>query len=494
MDVMRSVGKTSSQAGSSSNMGTRSRITGAATALPQQAKALERLQILTEKALIDRILLPLLSKLDFESTELRQGVYEKGVDILCLKKDELEQLDVVAIQVKKLKFSGAATKQGHLHGVLNQLSQCAEEPIKLKDGTERYANRIWLVSPYQLDIAALEASFDKYARTYAKRITIIDGSMLLSLIHRKAPELLSELGNPLASYMEALEAQIALMREASALRINQPISLLPIYINLDLSLLPTRAASILNEPVMSSQTTPVCLKTNWESVEYWIRFNEAVHAILGVTPLGSVVVCAADGKTGTQDYLEPERFRIVHKPETGTPVHMRTTLDDCMFRRALRDVTRRRTASLKQALGKSSNAARTALLEFRSYSTQLGTVLAHMAAVGIFKPSSGTEDAPPDEYRVNIDADQLLESGLNYQVIGAAGSGKTTLLRILAHSELVRRTGRIPVLVPLASMTPQHTVLGIAYQSSTAFGYPGSRDSFTRLLRDGKAILLLAGC
>jgi len=52
-------------------------------------KLLRKLQSLNEADLVKRIVLPLLRTYDFHSIEPRHGPHEKGVDILCLRQDEL---------------------------------------------------------------------------------------------------------------------------------------------------------------------------------------------------------------------------------------------------------------------------------------------------------------------------------------------------------------------------------------------------------------------
>jgi hypothetical protein len=226
--------------------------------IPDRQKLLLKLQKLSEKSLTDRILVPLFEKMEFESIEVRHGPYEKGIDILCAKKDEVEQQELLAVQVKKLKFSGNASEIGHLHNVLTQLGQCLEEPIKLKDGREGFASRAWLVSPYSLEVSALEASFAKYMKANVKRLRVIDGDMLLNLLDRKAPEILAELGNRYASYLKHLQSELTFLQEASAFQIREKVSLLPIYIHLDISVLPLRLLAILRgelEPSSCVTTT-----------------------------------------------------------------------------------------------------------------------------------------------------------------------------------------------------------------------------------------------
>src|ERR1044072_3275904 len=210
---------------------------------------LDKFQKLSEKKLTEAVVFPLLETMGFDHIEERHGPYEKGKDILCLRRDELDELELLAIQVKKLKFSGNASESGHLHNVINQLSQCLEEPIRLRDGTERPANRVWFISPYPLNISALEASFAKYVRAGASRVKIMDGAKLLDLLEKNAPEVLAQLGDKYAAYITNLKGELTFLQEASAFRLRDKISILPIYIDLDISVLPPRLLAVIGNRV-----------------------------------------------------------------------------------------------------------------------------------------------------------------------------------------------------------------------------------------------------
>ncbi len=95
--------------------------------------------------------------------------------------------------------------------------------------------------------------------------------------------------------------------------------------------------------------------------------------------------------------------------------------------------------------------------------------------------------------RLTIDAETLLESKLNFQIIGQAGAGKTTLLRVLGHREAVARTGRIPIFVSLATADAKKSIMSRIQDSCSKYGLPTSKRSVHELLESGKALLLLDG-
>jgi hypothetical protein len=197
---------------------------------------LKRLQRLTEKRLIEVVLQPVIQALGFDWIENRHGVLERGVDLLCGKVDELGELDLLAIQVKRLKFTGRVTDSAHLYPVLTQLAQCLIEPIRLRDGTERCANRVWLVSPYEFVSTALDSAFARFQQARLENIRIVDGTRLLSLIQKHAPQTLVMLGDNSSLYVMNVRRDVALLHEAAVFHMTGKPSLSSLYVELGSSL------------------------------------------------------------------------------------------------------------------------------------------------------------------------------------------------------------------------------------------------------------------
>jgi NACHT domain len=382
--------------------------------LSDRQSTLVKMQRMTEKALRQRILLPLLEKYDFSHVEERHGPYEKGVDILCIRNDEMGDADIVVIQVKRFQFSGAASNKAHLHGLLNQLSQCLKEPVKLPDGTARLANRIWFVSPYPIEIGALESSFAAFSESSANRIKIIDGPKLIAVLQSKAPELLAQLGDTFALSLQRIETEMVLIQEASALRLRDKVSVLPIYVQLDFSLFTERIAQLLStkRPIESRLAS---------------------------------VVSTLRGKVSS--------FRS----------------------------------------GADPNARALALADLHSYVNWVMETLTREAAFLLVQDAREGFSVDMHDYRINIDAETLLRSRLNFQIVGSAGAGKTTMLRILAYNEAARRTGRIPIFLTLAALSTHNSIFAQIQHYCETYDLPSSKQSVTSLLESGKALLLLDG-
>lgn len=459
--------------------------------IPERDQLLKKLQKMNEQALTERILLPLLEKLDFDSIEHRHGPYEKGVDILCIKKDELEETELLAIQVKRLEFSGSASKAGHLHNILNQLSQCIEEPIKLKDGTQRLASRVWLISPYSLNVSALEASFARYVKANTNRIRVIDGDKLLSLLDKKAPEILAELGNKYASYLKEVKSELNFLQEASAFRLKDKMSILPIYIHMDISVLPPRLLAILvdnlepktYEELLLSEPAKKWMKMSDYAreltgrVNRWIDFGAHTKSELGV----NVVKVVSD--ESKEDSVE-ERNAQWRRGKLEATVGVNWA----RFNSEAKKLTKKKIAKLKKPdAGATAN-----LIEFHDFVNRIDEVINHPAPSSVLRLSSKPYSHLESD-RISIKIETLLESRLNCQVTGQAGAGKTTLLRMLGHKEACNKTGRIPIFVPLTTLTPKLSLVGLVQRLCKAHGLAGSKKSFDDLLKSGRLLLLLDG-
>ena len=248
--------------------------------VPKDDQVLSKLQALNEKELTKRIVLPLMEAYDFDYVDYRHGPIERGADIVCVRKDELEELDVLAIQVKRLAFSGAVTQTGHLAGLFNQLRQCVNEPFKLKDGSTRLANRIWLVSPYPLGVSALEGAFAEYVSAAAHRIQIMDGPKLVAPLYKKRPEILADLGDPTGLYLGRIESELLMMQEASVFRFGSKVSLLPVYVDLDLSLFPSRLRCLLQGKAVGGRADRISIPE--QEAAGWRETDQRIKALLGV--------------------------------------------------------------------------------------------------------------------------------------------------------------------------------------------------------------------
>jgi energy-coupling factor transporter ATP-binding protein EcfA2 len=432
----------------------------------QDNETLKKLQKLSEHDLVEKILIPLLTKLGFENIEVRHGPMERGVDLLCFKIDEFGDLDLLAVQAKRINFSGNSASMGHPHALLTQISQCFKEPIKLKNGVMRKANRIWFISPYELNAPALESSFQGIADSITNRIKIIDGPKLLIQIRGSAPEILAELGDKRLVYIERLRAEIHEVAEATAFKLNKSFSLLPTHVNLDGSLGTRQLARIALgrfEPQNSKEILMHLLER--KRLEHFINLTQN---ILHVTP-----------------FIKSNR-KI---DEAGKFLYK---VDSHHFFEAVKKLI---SGAVCDAFSNEGKWIATELCKIHELTSMLHPILSNDYIQHLLKPKLQFSNKKQLRLTREIDLVQLITSNLNVQVIGHAGAGKTTMLRMIAYlaAEASQSSNRLPVFVPLTNLKPNESLEHLILASLGHYGYNATKQALQKLLFAGSLIVLFDG-
>jgi hypothetical protein len=382
--------------------------------LPDQDQLLNKLSQFDEGKLVKNILIPLLERMDFDQIELRHGVHERGVDLLCISRDELDDVDILAVQAKRLRFTGNVVSDGHLHGTLNQLSQCIEEPIKLKDGTQRLPNRIWLVSPYPLNVAALESSFAKYSSAIVRRVKIVDGPRLVRLLRDKAPEILADLGDQEFGYRERVAAELSVMQEASAFHIRDKMNLIPLYVHLDVSCVPSYILRLISGDLEPGNLQRLVIRSDHR--KSWLSFSQAAERLLGKPPF------TVENRRGTRSTQNGD-----------FPINLKQRF----FYSTLLSKSMREVEALRKSLKRGTSQAASGLARFDDFIQSTVPTLSHDSVKCFLTPKLKSNPLRNERLHVTIDA--VLEAHKNLQIVGDAGAGKTTLLRIGSQIGISRK-------------------------------------------------------
>jgi len=154
---------------------------------------LERIQKLTEDELEQGILTPLFRALGYESVERHGGPDEHGMDLICWKKDELDENEVAAVQVKRFKPARRAASDRSFAGLLTQMCQACEEEIPHTNGQTYLPRTVYFVTPYLVDVRTLSTRFAKVTALRQQGVKIIDGGKLISLIEKHMPYIIRKL-------------------------------------------------------------------------------------------------------------------------------------------------------------------------------------------------------------------------------------------------------------------------------------------------------------
>ena len=147
-------------------------------------RVISGMRSIDEVELHTRIVIPLLRALGAEAVTYVHGAFERGKDIIYVRKDSFygdSSLEVC--QVKNQRFSGNATSSNNTIGVLTQLEQARKtkvlNPLTSK---KELPNAVVLLTTYDLpdkDVADCDTYLDSLS---AKRIKVIGPEKLVELL------------------------------------------------------------------------------------------------------------------------------------------------------------------------------------------------------------------------------------------------------------------------------------------------------------------------
>lgn len=155
---------------------------------------LKSLQALSERDLTEQVLVPLFGALGYQRVEYSGGPTEQGKDLTCWKRDEIGDVELTVVQVKRFKTLRPAHLSRSLQTVLNQLSQACEKPLPSSETRQLHLPAIaYFVTPFPVDTLVLQSKFEALATLRHCRIKIIDGHRLGNLLEQRLPPLVARL-------------------------------------------------------------------------------------------------------------------------------------------------------------------------------------------------------------------------------------------------------------------------------------------------------------
>lgn len=145
---------------------------------------LDSIQKLPEDDFSKSILMPLLGKIGYINIEFNGGVYEQGKDIIAHLPAALGKDEIHVFQSKKFKPKRSSASRQSFAEYIYQLNQCIQKPIALSDGSKRRPNKVYFVTPYQVDSRHLEEQFENLS---LPNIEVLDGEYLAGCIMKHWP-------------------------------------------------------------------------------------------------------------------------------------------------------------------------------------------------------------------------------------------------------------------------------------------------------------------
>lgn len=455
------------------------------------SETIKQLQHLQERELIKKIILPLLGRLGFDSIQERHGSIERGIDILCQKKDETGELDILAIQVKRFRFTGDVSTKNHLYPILTQLEQCLSEPVVLDDGTRRHANRAWCISPYELNQSALESGFQRLKESIARRIKVIDGVKLYRMLTDKCPELLVGIGDTYAAYINVMEKEIMRCQEARAFRLKDDKPLQNVYVDIDISFLSEGLQEIIEGEWNNNEQISWDKTVAKEQLVYWEAFKKSSQKLFGVWPASRMRVRNI-GRRKKRFITEGSETRLLPNViPTEHIVKMYAKIKPGALLKKVASQLKSELHVLRRDLVPFREGGLKGILRFSRFIKPIDELFNNSFVLDFL----GLHKTPQWDgiSRIQLGIKHILASRLNYQFVGDPGIGKTTLLRMIFYNEAHARTGRIPIFIPLSTIGENQDIERAIYTAAEKSGCSNLDRLITKGLAEGAVLLLFDG-
>lgn len=196
-------------------------------------KVLKKIQKMKENDFVKNLLIPLLYKLKYERVDFYGGVYEKGKDVICWKKNEFDDVELTVIQVKRFKLSASSSSSYSFSEVVNQLQQASENKIPDIDKNLTLPDKILFITPFQIETRTLESRFAGYEQLRNKSVKVIDGPKFINLLKSKCPDLYQELVGEKIVFENIIINQLVNLELSNALKLKNTFDINKIYSDLE---------------------------------------------------------------------------------------------------------------------------------------------------------------------------------------------------------------------------------------------------------------------
>jgi hypothetical protein len=145
---------------------------------------------LSEKALRESVLLPLLSNMGFRAPTINHGPNERGKDIVAIDVNRMGKREYLAVVAKATDLDGSVSSSNSLREVLHQVEQCFDNsygsPYDMRNIT---MDRVWVVTSGRIVPGAADSVFESLKKhNLDKLVQLIDQAQLIELIDKHFSE------------------------------------------------------------------------------------------------------------------------------------------------------------------------------------------------------------------------------------------------------------------------------------------------------------------
>jgi hypothetical protein len=196
---------------------------------------LKKIQEMQESSFTFEVVMPLFSALGF-SVDHHGGQFEGGKDVICWRNADFGVRELVVIQVKKTKSSAAAKSKNSFSEIITQLQQASEKSVPCLDGISRRPDKIYFITPYQIDTRSLESRFEGMSTLTSRGVKVLDGVAVYEQLVRTLPNLIEDVcGDEFSIKHGLLAKNVSNADLLSALNYSNEKSIEDFYCDLDFS-------------------------------------------------------------------------------------------------------------------------------------------------------------------------------------------------------------------------------------------------------------------
>jgi hypothetical protein len=251
---------------------------------PRKQRILEKIQSMSETDFTKAVLIPLFEAMGYR-VDYHGGPNERGKDLICFKEGEFGDQEITAVQVKKTKPTSVASDvRNSFSEIITQLQQAAEEAIPLLSGLYQKPNRVYFITPYEIDVRALESRFAGLQHLTLKNVRVLDGSNVVDSLSKRLPQLADLLCGTDFNLQAGALLNFSNQDLLSALNYPAEKDLINSYCDLDFSV-----GRVTSKLFFSLGFAPQVLPFSVSGVR-WSAIKEAAHRFTSTTG-ASVLPC-----------------------------------------------------------------------------------------------------------------------------------------------------------------------------------------------------------
>ena len=465
------------------------------------SKAAKYFQDLKEAKLTLDVLVPLFKAMGFSKVEYHGGPFEKGRDLIMWREDELGDDELIVVQVKRWKTSSSSSSERSFSEVVNQLQQASEESVEHIDGKRHFPSSVYFVTPYEVDARSLSTRFEKYSELSRRRVKIIDGIKLASLVEKHLPKLASMVSGVTHAVHSVTKNKLNNLTLLNALEYGKEKKISKIYTDIDITFGDITTNVFMNAEFDILPPPQKIFVSDWEEFRViCIEITEKYHHNLTTKAIETIdreFDAFKHKRMNFSDALPSRRFGI--------------DINVASIRRFIQRQRNwmRHQAELLNDVDVDTTQLRSILIQSNDFLKFINLLTKHEGLSRVFNLESidvaGTGHDPV--VRITLPIERIIDTGLSVAILGDAGAGKTTCLQMQAKNNLMRGGNRTVLFLPLSQVLFEqgsalenikesqllNSITAVIVDFFRREGVDISTSEFEKLLSESDSLLLFDG-